>query len=247
MRRSFLLAAMIVTCAASAGYSQTGDVLTPIETAVACAPPPTADAVPEHALQIIGSQDPLPRALFSNRDLVVIGGGTTSGLEPGQQFFVRRRITFGGTSNARGVKTLGWVRVVAVNESTAIALVDHVCSGIVSSDYLEPFAAPVLPVGIDRDDTPGEADFSTLGHIITGSDDRLAVGARDFALIDWGAAQGLTAGARFAIYRDVGVHGMPLANVGEGVVVSTGSTTALARVTRARDAIYSGDYIALRK
>ena len=42
-------------------------------------------------------------------------------------------------------------------------------------------------------------------------------------LIDWGQEQGLTPGARFAIYRDVGVAGVPLASVGEGVVISTSS------------------------
>ena len=66
-------------------------------------------------------------------------------------------------------------------------------------------------------------------------------------LIDRGSDQGLMPGARFAIYRDVGVDGVPLASVGEGIVVSTSSTMALMRVTRARDAVYSGDYIAPRK
>ena len=54
-------------------------------------------------------------------------------------------------------------------------------------------------------------------------------------------------GARFAISRDVRVGGLPLASVGEGVVISTGSAMALTRITRARDAVFSGDYIALRR
>lgn len=248
MRRSHLiLAAMFVTCAASAAYAQTGDTLSPLEMAVACAPPPSSDNAPADALRIIGSQDAVPRSLFGNRDLLVIGGGTSAGVQLGQQFFVRRTIHFGASQRGRGTKTLGWVRVVAVNESTAIATVDHVCGGMVVGDYLGPFVAPVLPANIERDEAPGQPDFTTLRHIVVGNEDRTSVGAGDFVLIDWGTEQGLTAGARFAIYRDVGVSGLPLASVGEGVVISTGSAMALTRITRSRDAVFSGDYVALRR
>ena len=248
MQRSRLvLAAMFVTCAASAAYAQSGDTLSPLAMAVACSPPPSYDTAPAHALRIIGSQDAIPRNLFGNRDLLVVGGGTSSGVQLGQQFFVRRSITFGGNRTSRGVKTLGWVRVVAVNDSTAIAIVDHICGGIVVSDYLEPFVAPVVSADAEKDQTPGQPDFTALGHIVVGNEDRMTVGAGDFVLIDWGQDQGLTAGVRFAIYRDVGVKGLPLASVGEGIVISTGSAMALTRITRSRDAVYGGDYIALRR
>jgi hypothetical protein len=105
----------------------------------------------------------------------------------------------------------------------------------------------VLPANIERDEAPGQPDFTTLRHIVVGNEDRTSVGAGDFVLIDWGTEQGLTAGARFAIYRDVGVSGLPLASVGEGVVISTGSAMALTRITRSRDAVFSGDYVALRR
>jgi hypothetical protein len=104
-----------------------------------------------------------------------------------------------------------------------------------------------VPAGAERDETPGQPDFSNLGHVISGAEDRGSAGAGDFVLIDWGQEHGLAAGARFAIYRDVGVNGLPLASVGEGIVISTGTTMALTRITRSRDAVFSGDYIALRK
>jgi hypothetical protein len=247
MRRScFVLAAMFVACAAQAAYAQTGDTFTPLAIAAACSPPPSHEDSPS-GLRIIGSQDVIPRRLYGNRDLLVIGGGTDDGVRLGQQFFVRRTIHFGASQHGRGAKTLGWVRVVAVNGSTAIANVDHVCGGMVRGDYLEPFVAPVLPADADRDDMPGQPDFTTLGHIVVGNEDRVTLGAGDFVLIDWGQDHGLTAGTRFAIYRDVGVEGLPLAGVGEGVVISTGSKMALTRITRSRDAVFAGDYIAIRK
>lgn len=249
MRYSTLvLAAMLVTGAAGVASAQPGEAaMSPLAIAVACAPPPSLDGAPPHALRIIGAQDSMPRRLFGNRDLLVISGGTTAGLQLGQQFFVRRTMTFGGNRVSRGAKTLGWVRVVAVNESTAIGLVDHICGGIVLDDYLEPFVAPQVSADFEKDETRGQPDFSTLGRIVVGNEDRAAVGPGEYALIDWGTNQGLAAGARFSIYRDVGVNRLPLASVGEGVVISTSATMALTRVTRARDAVYAGDYIALRR
>jgi hypothetical protein len=249
MRRgSLVLSAAIVLCAAAAAHAQTGDdSLSPLAIAVACAPPPSYEAPAADALRIIGSQDVIPRSVFGNRDLLVIGGGSSAGVQLGQQFFIRRAITPPGSKENHGAKTLGWIRVVAVNDTTAIGIVDHVCGAIVSSDYLQPFVAPDVSAIANQGDAPGQPDFTTLGHILYGNEDRDAVGAGDFVLIDWGQNQGLTPGARFAIYRDMGVHGLPLASVGEGVVVSTAATTALTRVIRSVDAVYSGDYIALRK
>lgn len=248
MRRSRLvLAAMFLTWVARAVHAQTGNTLSPIEMAVACAPPTFDDDAAAHALRIIGSQDAVPRRLFGDRDRLLIGGGTSAGVQLGQQFFVRRTIHFGSSRRGRGAKTLGWIRVVAVNTSTAIATVDHVCGGIVLGDYLDPFVPPVLPAGVERDETRGEPDFTTLGRIVAGNEDRTTVGLGDFVLIDWGQEQGLTSGARVAIYRDVGVSGLPLASIGEGVVISTGTAKALTRITSSRDAVYSGDYVVLRK
>jgi hypothetical protein len=245
--RRFVLALMVVSGTAAAVQAQSTDSLSPLDLAVACAPPASSAPPPADALRVVGSQDPTPRALFGNRDLLVIGGGTAAGVQLGQQFFVRRAITFAGSHAGRGVKTLGWVRVVAVNESTAIALVDQVCGGIVSGDYLAPYVAPAVPADALKDDTSGQPDFGALGHILVGNEDRMAVGVGDFVLIDWGQDQGLTPGARFAIYRDVGIAGAPLSSVGEGIVIATSKATALTRVTRARDAVFSGDYVALRK
>jgi len=245
--KTLVLAALFVTCAAGASYAQAEAPMSPLAMAVACAPPPTYDVAPAGTLRIIGAQDPVPRALFSNRDLLVIGGGTTAGLQPGQQFFVRRANSMGGGRTPRGSRTLGWLRVVAVNETTAIAVVAHACGGIVIDDYLEPFAEPMVSADFEKDETPGQPDFSNLGHILLGNEERATVGNGDFVLVDWGAAQGLTPGSRFAIYRDVGSNALPLTAVGEAIVVSTSHAMALLRITRARDAIYAGDYVALRK
>ena len=232
--------------AATAHAQSAAATLSPAAIAVACAPPASIEPAPAHALRIVGSQDAVPRTLFGDRDLLVLSGGTSAGVEVGQQFFVRRTITFGGNKVARGTRTVGWVRVVAVNDGTAIGSVDHICGAILAGDYLEPFVVPDAPAAVQTDDA-AQPDFTTLGHIMAGNEDREIVGAGDFALIDWGKNQGLAAGSRFAIYRDVGIAGLPLASIGEGVVISTNSAMALARITRTTDVVYAGDYIAARR
>jgi len=252
MRRvRFVIALPLLTLAlaTTAGAQTNAPPLAAMETAVACSLPPSFTGPPANALHVIGAQDSMPRALFGPRDLLVVDGGTKAGVQLGQRFFIRRTNHFGRRDDhfANGARTAGWISVVAVNESTAIAVVDHVCGPILQMDYLEPFVAPVVPEGADRDEAPGEPDFTSLGRILVGNEQRETAGAGDFALIDRGAEQGVAAGARFSVYRDIGVPGMPLASIGEAVIVSTGQTMALVRITRARDAVIAGDYVALRR
>jgi hypothetical protein len=245
--RRFALGAILVMVSAGSAAAQ-DQPLSAFAQSVVCAPRPSFDGAPENALRIIGSQDSMPRTLFGDRDLLVISGGTTAGVELGQQFFVRRTITAPGSSTPRGARTLGTLKVVAVNESTAIGLVDHICNGIITTDHLEPYVEPsVSSADYQKEEPASPPDFSNLGRVVAGNDDRDTIGVGDFALIDWGQAQGLTPGTRFAIFRDVGVKGLPLSSVGEGVVISTSHAMALTRILRARDVVSSGDYIALRK
>ena len=248
LRRSVVVAMAVALGMDSAALAQDA-VMSPLEIAAACAPPPSLDAPPAKPLRVIATQDTTPRSLAGDRDLIVISGGTLAGVQLNQAYYVRRPIRFGTSSSghALGVKTLGWIRIVAANDATAIAAVEHACGGIIERDYLVPFVAPVLPAGADRDDATGEPDFASLGRVIVGSEDRQAAGAGDFVLIDRGASQGIAAGMRVAIYRDVRTPGLPLASVGDAVVISVGPAIALTRITRARDAVLSGDYVAVRK
>ena len=253
MRRDPILAiTALLTLVVSAAHAQTlADSLTVTQTAVACASPPTlSSGTPLDALRVIGAQDTVLRSLFGPRDLLIINGGTAKGVQLGQQYFVRRRIGFGisyGDRSPHAVRTAGRIRIVAANDTTAIAIVDHSCDGIVSGDYLEPFIAPPVPPGTDRTDTSGALDFSSLGRVLFGDEERNTGGTDDYMLIDRGADQSIVPGVRFAIYRDLGVAGLPLASIGEATVVATAPTMALVRINLARDAVRSGDLVVPRK
>jgi len=245
---TFVLTAAFVAAMAGTAGAQTDRVFTPLELAAACAPPPTF-GTPGGVPHVIGAQDTVARRLFGSRDLLVVDAGTGKGIQLGQEFFVRRpsRFGMGIDGSQRGATTLGWTKVVAVNESTAIAQVEFACGGIIAGDYLQPFAPPELPPNADRNDPSGEPDFGSLARTVIGNEDRLSVGIGDFILIDRGTEHGVSVGARFTIYRDLGVAGMPLATIGDGIIIATGESVSVTRITRARDAVISGDYVALRK
>jgi hypothetical protein len=247
--RIVIVCASGVLVCSSAALAQNDAALSPLEVAIACAPPPVVGGQHGAARQVIGGQDTVARTLFGASDLLVVDGGTAAGLQLGQQFFVRRDNRFGTAFGAQtvGTRTLGWITIVAANDSTAVARVDHICDGIVAHDYLEPFARPTVPPAEDRTTAPGEPDFSSLSRVVAGEGDRGTGGAGDFMLIDRGAGEGLAAGTRLAIYRDLRTGDLPLTSIGDAVVVTVGPMLSLTRITRARDAVRTGDYVAVRK
>jgi len=244
--RAAIVFGVVAVASSSAFAQEPARPLSDLETSVACTPPATFD-VPFDALHVIGSQDTVSRSVFGEHDLLVIGGGTGKGLQVGQRYFVRRPEYFGTKRDLIGIDTHGWIRVAAVDETTAVATVEHLCGAIYEGDYLAPFAAPAVPADAASNHVAGELDFNSPGRVLGGINQHQAAGAGDYVTIDVGSEHGMAAGTRFALYRDVHVTGVPLSSVGEAVVVSTGPKTSVARITQSRDAVVPGDYVIPRK
>jgi hypothetical protein len=250
MRTTLLVVAgTAIVFGAAPLYAQPRASMTSLETSIACAPPASLARPDLRAPRVLGSQDTVPRGLYGPRDLLIIDSGVGSGVQLGDLFFVRRQNRFGTAygGNALTARTLGWIRIVAVNQTTAVATVEHSCDGIMTADYLEPFVAPSVPDGVDSTESIGEPDFSALARVLSGTEDRSSAAPGDIVLIDVGADRGLAPGTRLAVYRDVRTADMPLSAIGDAVVVTVGPSIALARVTRARDAVLMGDYMFVRK
>jgi len=244
---SAVVASIAFATAGTASAQTEPRAMTPFETAVACAPPASLQRPDGPTLRVAGVQDTVSRDVYGQGDLLIINGGTSAGVQLGQAFYVRRPIVAGTASGPRGIMTLGWIRVVAVNDTTSIATIEHFCDAINRLDYLEPYAPPTVLAGLDRDDPTGDLDFGSLGRVLSGIENREIAGRGEWLMIDRGADQGVAPGTRFAVYRDLHGDGLPLASVAEGVVVSTAKTTSVARITRSRDAVTSGDYVVPRK
>jgi hypothetical protein len=235
--------------------------LSSAQIALACAPPAAYVEGRPPSLRVLGAQDTVARGAFDDHDLLIVGGGTTSGLRLGQQLYVRRPVrapNYAGRWSVRHpIHTTGWVRIVATNDGTAIALVEHACDAITAGDYLEPFTPPSPPQDFQRAEGPSNLDFRSSARVVFGDVERMVVAPGEFLFIDRGAGHGVQAGARFAIYRDVQKFvpeagrmrsaGLPLAAIGEGVVVSSGPSTAVVQLVTSRDAVQVGDIAVPRR
>jgi len=251
-RSALVLSAIVVPCLlghAASAEAQSVLALSAAEVAVACAPSLTLvpERAPTHSLRIVGAQDTVPRTLFGMRDHVVITGGTNDGIQLDQRYSIRRTFVFGrsATGMLQTIHTTGWLRVVAVNDSSAIAMIEQVCDGVLAGDYLEPFVAPA-PVAGGEINTTANLDFSSLGRVLFGDEQRHIGGPGDFMMLEQGDA-GITPGTRVAVYRDLRTPGVPLAAIGEGVIVAMTNGTPLMRITTTRDAIRGGDYVVPHK
>lgn len=252
--------ALLVAGTGLARAQEMNDQLSALQIAAACAPPPVYAATPSAGTRhVIGAQDTVPRSAYTGLDTLVIDGGADQGLALGQRFFLRREGNNTATNpyEPHAVQTAGWIRITAVNKTTAIAAVDHACGPIFQGDELAPFSEPVLPADVDTDDASGQPDFANPGRVLFGSSDRQNGGVGDFMLVK-GAHDGLAAGRHVAFYRDVTpwwsdnepgvVTGtVPAASVAEGVVISTGPALALVRITSGHDAVAAGDLVVPRK
>jgi hypothetical protein len=199
---------------------------------------------------VIGSQDPAPQQLFAPGDLLVIDRGSAGGLQLNQQFFIRRPMIsshVSGEPRDLPAETTGWATIVAVDARTAIARIDQACDAISIGNYLEPFQAPEVPDSVLRVDRSGNPDFQDMAHVLFGDEERTTAGTGDFMLIDRGSLAGVSVGSRFAIYRDKGAPGLPLAWVGEAAVVATGPSLSLVRIDDTIDAVARGDFAAPRR
>ena len=247
-----VLSAIVATCLV--GYAapvsaQSSVTLTSSDVATACAPSLTImpEQAPVHALRVIGAQDPTSRVLFGTRELVVVSGGTGTGVQLDQRYAIRRAYTFGHPSKGQlqTIHTTGWLRITAVNETTAIAQIEQVCDGVIAGDYLEPFVPPAtLPDA--GDSAAATLDFSTLGRVLFGDEERRLAGPGDFMMLARGNAP-LAPGTRVAVYRDLVTPGVPLVAIGEGVIVSMQNDSPVMRIISARDAIRGGDYVVVHK
>jgi hypothetical protein len=257
-RAAFVVLVSCLAAGSAVAQPPSIDTMSSLQIAVACAPPPQLYAPPTDAAEVAGAQDTVPRTLFDVGDMLVLKGGTNRHLEVGQQYFLRRGAGFPAAiqPGPRGVQTAGWIRIVAVNESTAIAAVEHACGPILQHDYLMPFAVPEVPDLPAEDDTSGTPDFGNAAHLIFSDEDRPVAAIGEFMLIDHGTKQGAMPGSRMEIYRDVNAASyspldmgkqLPLAAVASAVVVSAGPDTALIRIGNARDAVRSGDVAVPRK
>jgi hypothetical protein len=229
---------------------------------LACAPslePASKGNTSAPVYRVVGSQDTLIRELLGPGDTLVISGGSNAGLEAGQRFFVRRRVSTRGGERPlpATIHTAGWVQILGVDTTLATATVVHACDGILLDDFLEPFTPPMIAPRALPGSTP---HYENMGHIMTGAEGLNTAGSGQVMTIDRGGNAGVVLGQRFLVFRDkrdqhVETTGrssqfgdmdgrLPLVEIGQVLVVAVRPEDATVQIVVAKDAVITGDLIA---
>lgn len=182
-------------------------------------------------------------------DIVYVDGGRARGLSAGTQFTivapnepvlhpVRREVV------GRYYRYLGRLRVLSVQESTAIAEIVHACDPITIGSLLQPFEPEPVPLG--RPTSVRPVNFPTTAEKLQSSpsivyvrDNFMALGEDHVVHIDLGEDVA-TPGDVFTIYRE-NRPGLPPVILGELAVLSVHKRFSVAKILESRYPIYIGD------
>ena len=197
---------------------------------------------PGDAPTIVGGHGPDQRTLFGVNDQVIISTGTAGNVHVGQRYYLRRLVTSRLVASPRPIVTSGGLRIIAANEGTAIGQIDLSCDGIHPGDYLEHAPSALQ---IDNRAAESDLDFASPSRVLYGDYGRVNGANGDLMIAELG--EDVQPGARYAIYRDLHIAGVPLAPIGEAVVVTVGEETTVIRLTKVRDSINTGDLLIPRK
>lgn len=205
-------------------------------------------ALPVPSLLIKGAHHSEVRLAMNRGDTAVVARAPGDGLAVGQRYLVRRMPAGEQLGNLRSggyvaVPTPGWLTITALDDFNALAHVDYSCDALEAGDYLEPYTEVTLPT---PDAAAPAPDFTERVGILPGVDGRRMFADGDTFSIARGVADGIAAGARFAIYRDR-KDGKPLVHIGEAIVVDPLSTSAKLLLMTTTDAVATTDIAVPRR
>lgn len=186
-------------------------------------------------------------------DVVYLTGGRAAGLSAGEVLTAveaRQKVVhpLSGTDLGRFYGYLGRVRVLSVQEESAIGEIAHSCNPIPVGAQLKPFEPEPVPL---RRKTPMRpinypAAAETLEGgpaIILTHDQVVLLGRGSLVYVDRGFEDDVAPGDVYTIYRR-GRGGFPPVVLGELGVLSVQRKTALARILESRYSIFVGDVLA---
>jgi LysM domain len=183
-------------------------------------------------------------------DIVYLGGGSKQGLTAGTLFTIvagERPVVHPVTAQPFGsfYQYVGRLRVLSVQEDTAIAEIVHSCDAVHVGDRLRPFEPEPVPLGRPTPMRPVNLPVAAeklrdAPAIIYSRDEIISLGQDHVVFIDRGSDQNVTPGDVFTIYRS-NDHGLPPLLLGELAVLSVQKRSATAKITESRYTIFLGD------
>ena len=201
-----------------------------------------------------GSIDTLKVGLATG-DIVYLDGGLAGGLFPGTLYTViqpREQVFEPGSRTAlmgRFYRQSGRVRVLSVQDETAIAEIVQTCVPINVGDGLVPYVAqPIplvsrgLPTGVN--DPVGAGALVDAPRIVRSESRVFTIGQDHVVYVDRGEGE-IEPGQIYTIYRQ-NQRGLPPVVVGEVGILKVHERSAVAKVIESRHAVYIGDLLSLK-
>jgi hypothetical protein len=192
---------------------------------------------------------------LSTGDIIYLDGGSERGMAPGQLFTAvapGREVIHpvSGHPFGRFYRYLGRVRVLSVQERTAIAEIVHSCDPMPVGAQLAPFQAEPVPLGRRTAMRPVNypapaAKLADAPTIIWSKDDIVSLGEDHVVYIDRGAEADVTPGDIYTIYR-LNRPGLPPVVLGELAVLSVHPKSSVAKIVRSRYEIFVGDRLDIK-
>ena len=183
-------------------------------------------------------------------DILYIDGGRAAGLSPGMQFTAVAggkviRHPLSNEALGRQYSYTGRVRVLSVQEDSAIAEIVQSCDGISVGMKLKPFEAEPVPLarrGLVRPaSAPTSAEALASAAVIVSSPvDLVTLGQDHLVFIDRGEEDEVLPGDIFTIYR-MNRATQPPVVLGELGVLTVQAHTAVAKILESRYPVYVGD------
>ena len=189
-------------------------------------------------------------------DVVYLDGGRQGGLFPGDLFTVvipREVVDHpeSGKPLGRFYSLVGRVRVLSVQEETAIAEIVHGCMPVRVGAALTPYEPEPVPLARRTLQTgvndPVSAEVLQTAPVIVRSERQLvSIGRDHLVYLDLGHEDGVTPGDIYSIYR-MNPKGHPPVVIGELGILSVRERSSVAKVLESRYTVYVGDRIDLKR
>ncbi len=194
------------------------------------------------------------RHMFGVGDIVYSDVGAREGLRAGQEFQVIRpghsvyRVGSYTDTLGRFYHTPARLKVVCVQETTAILEITESCEPSIIGDLLIPFEP--IPIPLVRASAPftqcDAPSGKVTGHIVEVKDRATPVGTDSVVFLDLGEEDGLYPGDFLTVFRARNDSGTIRTLLGEAAVLWTKGRTCVAKVTSMVDYMGAGDLVEMK-
>lgn len=213
---------------------------------------PDLDLLPSYGFRGRYGRPGTAKYVLSTGDIVYLDGGRAAGMSPGTLYTViqpERQVVHPVTKQVVGryYHYLGRIRVLSVQEETAIGEIVFSCDPILVGQQMRTFEPEPVPLGRLGALRPlnypePEEDLRDNPVVLFSQDDLVSLGEDHVVYIDRGEDAEVTPGDMYTIYRK-NRDGLPPIVIGELAVLSVHKSSSLAKIVESRYAVFVGDWL----